>query len=449
MKESTKYEINAAASLVITAAIIIVCVMICHQHNAKWDLTKNRENTLSPQSCELVKNLNKKVTATVFTDDSAKRKRIDSLLSLYKAQGKNFDYRFYEPNKNPKKASEYGVTADPCIYLETDGSKRERISEATEEKITNSMARLLVTKGKTIYLLAGHGELSADDPGSIKSLALLKDSLEKEIYTVKTLVLKETGEIPDDAAIIAVIGPRAKMFPKEVKLLEDYMAKGGKTLWLTGSDFPEENRGIFDKYGFSMLKGHIVDKTATMLGADPSITIILTAANSEITKGFESLKNMYVMPLCGAFRFEKSVEGTTVIPVLSTSADCSLSVKDPKDDAKDGVYAAGLTIERPIKGSEETEKAVVLGSSLMAAKEVVGQGENLNLLLNSAAWLAEEKNLIAIRPKDEATEPLEMTRAESSQFFFNTVIAMPFFILAVWFSLKAAKKLTKAAGLRK
>lgn len=443
MKQSTKYELNAALSIIIAAAIIVVCMMICYQHPAKWDLTKTRENTLSEQSSELIARLPVKMTATVFTDDKGKRKRADNLLSLYKACGKNFEYRFIEPNKNPAKTEEYGVTTDPSIYLETDGSKREKITEITEEKITNAMARLLVTKEKTVYFLTGHGEMKSGDPENINSIDYFKTALEKEIYTVKTLNLIESGKIPEDASIIVIAGPSSKIFPKETELLESYMNKGGKTLWLTGGEFPAENRKIFDKYGFSILKGHIIDKTASMLGADPSITVILTAAASDVTKGFVNLKSMYIMPMCSAFKFEKTVEGTTVIPVLSTSAGCELSGENTDDNIPDGIYAAGLTIERPLSGSSETERSVILGSSLMAGRQGIKQGENLSLLLNSMAWLSEEKNLIAIRPKDSVMEPLSMTPAETSQFFFKTVIAIPFMIVVLWLSFKIAKRITR------
>ncbi|MCQ2736698.1 MAG: hypothetical protein MJ234_05795, partial [bacterium] len=102
-----------------------------------------------------------------------------------------------------------------------------------------------------------------------------------------------------------------------------------------------------------------------------------------------------------------------------------------------------LTIERPVSGSSETERAVILGSSLMAGRQGIKQGENLSLLLNSMAWLSEEKNLIAIRPKDSVMEPLSMTPAETSQFFFKTVIAIPFMIVALWLSFKIAKRITR------
>ena len=77
----------------------------------------------------------------------------------------------------------------------------------------------------------------------------------------------------------------------------------------------------------------------------------------------------------------------------------------------------------------------------MAGRTIISNGQNLNLLLNSVAWLTGEKNLIAIRPKDEIFEPLNLTPRESAQFMFKIVIMFPVLIMGLWFSFRVAKKI--------
>lgn len=441
MKKSTAYEINAALTVIIAAAIIVIAVMIAHQRPVKWDLTKNKANTLSPQSKEILKGLQSSIKAVVFTENPSRRSNIEKLMKLYKNEGNKFSYVFYEPNKNPEKSEEYGVTLDPCLYLETDAGKREKIIEITEENITNSIVKILSSTEKKVYMLSGHGELPINDPENIKSLDILKTAMEKEIYSLDSLNLKQTGKIPEDASLIIIAGPTIPFYPKEIQILEKYMSEGGKTLWLTGSSFPEETKKIFAKYGFSQYPGQIEDETGKIIGESTSITLALSAMPSSVTKGFDPTKTLYFMPLCGALKFEKNVEGTTIEPVLNANQNCSIKTKngEPVDIDNLGIIM-GITIERPVKDSEKTEKIVVLGSSLMASGQYVNRGDNINLLLNSAAWLVEEKNLIAIRPKDEISAPLKMTPMETNQFFFKTVIAMPILILGFWLSLRIAKK---------
>ena len=45
MKRSTKFEINSILSQIIIVGIVIISIMIAHQHSKTWDLTKNKVNT--------------------------------------------------------------------------------------------------------------------------------------------------------------------------------------------------------------------------------------------------------------------------------------------------------------------------------------------------------------------------------------------------------------------
>lgn len=444
MKRSVKFELNSIISQIIVIVIVVVSVMISYQYSKRWDLTKNKVNTLSEQSANLVKNLQKPVNAYLFTEQLGKKTSIEGLLSMYEKSGKNFKYVTYDPTKSPQKAQEFGVTSDPSLYIEAEGGKRERISDPTEENITNAIARSLSVSEKKVYVISGHGEATIDDTKSsdVTSLVLLKEALEKEVYKIYPLLLKDTGKIPEDASAIVIAGPKSKYYPKEIEIIENYLKNGGRALILTGNDFPKENKNFFDKYGFEFEDGYVYDKSSNMLGVDPSIVVILAVTDSDITKGFQNLKDMYFMPLSSAFRFKKQIDGIDVIPVINTTGQCVL--KDSKDDKKsseENVYTVGLTIERHVKDSDKVERLVVLGSSLMAGRTIISNGQNLSLLLNSMAWLTGEKNLIAIRPKDEIFEPLNLTPSESAQFMFKTIIMFPVLIMAFWISFKVGKKI--------
>ncbi|MBR0519631.1 GldG family protein [bacterium] len=443
MKRSVKYELNSIVSQIIVIVIVVISMMISYQYSKRWDLTKNKVNTLSQQSTDIVKNLQKPVNAYLFTEQLSRKKSIEDLLSMYEKAGRNFKYVTYDPAKTPQKAQEFGVTSDPSLYIEAEGGNRERISEPTEENITNAIARSLSVKEKIIYVLSGHGEATIDDnqKTDMKSLALLKESLEKEVYKVIPLLLKETGKIPEDASMIVIAGPTSKYFPKEIDIIENYLKNGGRALILTGNEFPKENKNFFDKYGFEFEDGYIYDKSSSMLGVDPSITVILAVTDSDITKGFQNLKDMYFMPLTSAFRYKEQIEGIDVLPVINTTSQCILKDSKQKNAEEEKSYTVGLTVERHVKGTDKVERLVVLGSSLMAGRTIISNGQNLNILLNSVAWLTGEKNLIAIRPKDEIFEPLNLTPRESAQFMFKIVIMFPVLIMGLWFSFRVAKKI--------
>ena len=124
MKRSVKYELNSIVSQIIVIAIVVISMMISYQYSKRWDMTKNKVNTLSQQSTDIVKNLQKPVNAYLFTEQLSKKKSIEDLLSMYEKAGKNFKYVTYDPAKSPQKAQEFGVTSDPSLYIEAEGGNR-------------------------------------------------------------------------------------------------------------------------------------------------------------------------------------------------------------------------------------------------------------------------------------------------------------------------------------
>ena len=446
MKRSVKYELNAVVAVVIVLTIIVFVSLISRQHDTKWDLTSSKANTLSLQSSDLIKGLTKDVKAVCFTSNPSKRSSIEHTLKMYRSEGSRFSYEFHDPVKHPLEAEKYNVLTDPVIYLEI-GAKREKIDNFSEESITNAIARLLSDKEKVVYSLTGHGELLTEGGDPLKSMSVFKTNAEREVYKVKPLSIVEEGKIPDDASMLIIAGPSSPIHAKEMDVIEKYMENGGRTLWLLGKNFPKENRKIFDKYGFSVYDGYIEDETSKMIGFDSSIAVILAVSPSDITKGFTNLENMYLLPLCCALKPEKQVDGITLLPLFATTGNAVLvdSGKTEKKNVQEG-YVVASSMERNIKDTEKTEKMIVIGSSMMAGDNIIVQGENLNLLLNASAWLTGEKNLIAIRPKDETTVPLDFTPLESHQFFFKTVIMFPVLLISLWFSLKMAKIMTRKAG---
>ena len=66
----------------------------------------------------------------------------------------------------------------------------------------------------------------------------IADALKRDNYEFDKLVLAQTNEIPADATVLVVAGPRTDLLEQEVPLLRDYLGKSGKLLVLL--DPPED-----------------------------------------------------------------------------------------------------------------------------------------------------------------------------------------------------------------
>jgi ABC-type uncharacterized transport system involved in gliding motility auxiliary subunit len=61
---------------------------------------------------------------------------------------------------------------------------------------------------------------------------------------------------------------------------------------------------------------------------------------------------------------------------------------------------------------------------------VLGVQGNSDLFLNTVNWLAEQENLIAIRPKEAADRRLTMTAGQQDLVFWLSVVVIPMAVFA-------------------
>jgi ABC-type uncharacterized transport system involved in gliding motility auxiliary subunit len=70
-------------------------------------------------------------------------------------------------------------------------------------------------------------------------------------------------------------------------------------------------------------------------------------------------------------------------------------------------------------------RMVVVGDSDFATNRAVGIQGNRELFLNIANWLAQQEDLIAIRPKNPEDRPITMTADQGTMVFYLTMLIIP------------------------
>jgi ABC-type uncharacterized transport system involved in gliding motility auxiliary subunit len=69
-------------------------------------------------------------------------------------------------------------------------------------------------------------------------------------------------------------------------------------------------------------------------------------------------------------------------------------------------------------------RIVVVGTADFASNQFLGAQGNKDFFLNVVSWLAEEEDLLSVRPKDTKQNPIVLTSAQS-----NLVLWLPLAIL--------------------
>jgi ABC-type uncharacterized transport system involved in gliding motility auxiliary subunit len=88
---------------------------------------------------------------------------------------------------------------------------------------------------------------------------------------------------------------------------------------------------------------------------------------------------------------------------------------------------ATVTLRRDGSSDKEPKKAriVVIGDSDFASNNYLNLSGNRDLFLNTVSWLAEEENLIAIRPKESGSFFTPVTANQERLVFWLSMIVLP------------------------
>jgi hypothetical protein len=74
-------------------------------------------------------------------------------------------------------------------------------------------------------------------------------------------------------------------------------------------------------------------------------------------------------------------------------------------------------------------RLLVVGDSDFASNRAVGITGNREMFLNMANWLAQQEDLIAIRPRDPESRPLTMTADQQAMVFWFTMVIVPVLLI--------------------
>ena len=130
-----------------------------------------------------------------------------------------------------------------------------------EQELTNALLKLGRVGEQKVYVSAGHGEWPMD-PASVgrdadASLGELRKQLLQEGYAPEVLNLAGKEEVPRDASLVVVAGPRSAFTFAEAQALRGYLAEGGRLLLFAepNADVGLDLAGLLAEYGVELDPG--------------------------------------------------------------------------------------------------------------------------------------------------------------------------------------------------
>lgn len=462
-RRSTRHGASALILILLVLGILVFVEAISARHSARLDLTAGKRFTLSEQTLKILKNLEKPVRLTAFYQEgSPEAEEARGLLDQYAYASRKFSFTFVDPDRFPGKARRYKITAYGTLMLETD-IREEKITQATEQELTNALLRVMRKAEKVIYFISGHDEKSTEDYGK-DGYSGVKKAIEDQNYVARDLLLMRVEEVPADASVLIIAGPKKALFPEEISTLKRFIDQGGHLLILIDPDTDTGLREFLKSCGIEVGQDIIVDKLSRLFGADYLTPIVSEYAGYHpITENFKtasffplarSIRVAKAVPLHvqntelaktgpnswaetdlvmlkkgkASFDSEKDTMGPIPVAMVST-------IQHETEEAKDG--QAEKTVEDKAEESDDEKdvprpaRIVVFGDSDFAGNVYVNLSGNRDLFMNTLSWLAEEEDLISIRPKERESQPVVLSYTQTRVIFWASVVLLPGGVLII------------------
>src|SRR5262245_8249694 len=225
-QRNARYGALASVGVIVFLGILVAVNYLSTRRNTRWDLTANKQYSLSEQTVKLLQGLKEPVKFLVF-DMEANFERFRPRMDSYAYNSKQVQVEFVDADRQPLQTKQYNVDTYGTVVLEYMG-RTERVTSDSEQDLTNALIKLLNPSQRKVYFLSGHGEKdpSSSERGGYSSIS---DALKRDNYQFDKLVLAQQ-ELPADATLVVAAGPQTDLLPGEADMLKAYLAKGGHLL---------------------------------------------------------------------------------------------------------------------------------------------------------------------------------------------------------------------------
>jgi ABC-type uncharacterized transport system involved in gliding motility auxiliary subunit len=452
-----RYGTVSMVGILVAIGIFAAVNYLGVRQTKRWDLTENQAYSLSEQTVKILQNLDAPVQATVFAQEVGEFSfdRYRPQLDTYQYQSDRLQVEYVDVDRQPARAQQAEVNQYGTIVLRYK-DREQRLTGVTnieEQNMTNALIKLVSGAERKVYFTQGHGERDTASPDRMRGYNAISQALTGDNFSVAVLPLAQQGEVPADATVVVIAGPTTDFLPAEIEALKRYLAKGGKVLALV--DPPQgasgQNlanlRGLLKEWSIEVGEDVVVDASGVgqLFGGDASVPVVINYPAHPITDRFQ------VMTAFPYARSVRAIEGGERTPqaILETSqrswAETDLKglaagqVEFNEGADRRGPIGIGFAVSAPaaepppapLAGNASPDapkpetRLVAIGDSDFAGNSALGVQGNLDFFLNTVNWLAQQEDLIAIRPREAQDRRLTLSAVQLNQIMLLSLLIIP------------------------
>ncbi len=431
-----RYGSNALVLTLAFVGILAVVNYLAYNNSKRWDLTEDKQHTLAPETVDVLAKLSEPVKARAFFTGRTSTNTAKELLDQFKenSNGK-FDYQFVDPEANPVEAQQANVNQDGMIVLDM-GERQQSVRSASEQELAGALVRMMNPEKRTVYFLTGHGEYSPEDTGD-QSYTRVKSTLENKNYTVKTLNLLTTNQIPEDGKLIVIAGPRDLLTTGEIDLIRQYQAKGGSLIVMEEptplTNYKDADDPLADylqqDWSITMGKDMVVDLTSQQ----PFAPYAGQYGSHPVTQSIQRTATQF--PTARSVRAAASAGAQVSLVELVLTAQQSWAETDLSgivagqsqvkfDEGADTPGPVPMAVAA--ENQQSKARVVAFGDADFVIDANFSAYGNGDLFTNAVDWAIGQENLISLTPKANTQRMIVPPQATvMNLIFLGTVILLP------------------------
>ena len=426
---------TAVLTLAVLAILSVINIFGFYKHK-RFDVTAEQINSLSDQTRRIVSGLPKDVKVIKFakTEDPVLRDRMREFRDL----SKRISYEFVDPELRPEVAQEYKLQGQQSLVtIVSSGTRTERLTTTDEQSLVNAIIKVTRDKLKTICFVEGHDEkpLNGSDADGLSTVERV---LKNENYETKQINLISTSnQVPAECAVLVIAGPKKGFLPQETAAIGKYLDGSGKVFLMIDPDTDPQLGELLKTWNIEVGNNTVIDTSAAaqLSGFGAGAPVVRSYAQHPITK--EMMRVATLFPRVRSVKAGSAAKGDlSITEILKTSenswAETELKGNEAKfDEGKDikGPISICVAASRTVGDNEA--RLVVIGDSDFATNARIPFVGNGDLFFNTINWLAQDEDLISIRPKSATNRSITLTESQQRNILVLTILLMPLAVIGM------------------
>jgi ABC-type uncharacterized transport system involved in gliding motility auxiliary subunit len=447
-RRAGKYGTSAILSAILSVAILGLLGFVATRYHHRFDWSEQQVHSLTDQSLKVLEGLDRDVEVLALYQPLDVGP-VRELLDRFAYASGRFQVEYADPNQRPELLGRYEISPEELgrgLVRVAYGDESVRVTEVSEESVTNALVKLTRTGEKRVYFVEGHNERAiSEEAGSAQEgFERAAEALRNENYQVETLLLAARGDVPEDADVVVVAGATRPLLDVEHRALQDYLDRGGSLLVLID---PRANTDLVEDlrtWGVEVGDDIVVDRQLALFGRATSPFASRYDEAHEITSAMRETTLFHLVRSVGS-------GGSPDFTEIVFTGDDSWAERDLErffgegaaefdehDDLQGPVPIAVAGTLRPSSGEggegalpEATDaeaaeaRLVVFGDVDFASNELVEAYRNRDLFVNSVNWLMGDVEAISVRPNLSRASRFQLTSAQFARIRSLSLFVLP------------------------